>query len=403
MLGNTLDGLRDSVDQLVGLEDLSGLTDAGVADMFCEARREIDRLESLAARALACVEGRGIPYSQGATSVAAWAQWHTGQRWAEAKASFDAGIACEQLTLTAKAWADGDISASVARSICRGMQKGHEDVYGEIEEILVFFAAERNLCDLDGLIRHYVKCCDELDDREPSDKNGAHLSPVGNRWILEADLDAKGGAIVQKGLSAALDTPSEGDDRSPAKLRGDAVVRVFQSFLDHEVLGLEGGERPHVTLTITWDEIMSWLPIRALPNDPSDLAAFLTRADKAQILCDCNIARIVLGPDSQPLDVGREHRTAPLYLRRAIAQRDRHCRFPGCDRKSSWCEAHHVIPWWQDGPTNINNLVLLCPFHHHVVHRQGWTNTFDGTTYTVRNQHGTRLTQCPQHNTGPPP
>jgi hypothetical protein len=148
---------------------------------------------------------------------------------------------------------------------------------------------------------------------------------------------------------------------------------------------------------------MSWLPIRALPNDPSDLAAFRTRADKAQILCDCNIARIVLGPDSQPLDVGREHRTAPLYLRRAIAQRDRHCRFPGCDRKSSWCEAHHVIPWWQDGPTNINNLVLLCPFHHHVVHRQGWTNTFDGTTYTVRNQHGTRLTQCPQHNTGPPP
>ncbi|HEY1739608.1 MAG TPA: DUF222 domain-containing protein, partial [Acidimicrobiia bacterium] len=378
MLGTTLDGLRDMVDALVGLEDLSGLTDAGLADTFIDVCREIDRLESVAARLLVGVEGRGIPYSQGATSVAAWAQWHTGQRWAEAKASFDAGIACEQLTLTAKAWAQGEISASLARTICRGMRKGYEDVYREIEEALVFFAAERNVCDLDGIIRHYTKCCDEADDREPADRNGLHISPVGGRWHVNGDFDAKDGKTIDTAVSAALDTPRDGDERSSAKLRADAWVRIARFFMDHGELGLEGGERPHVTLTISWDEIMSWLPIRALPNDPSDLAAFLTRADKAQILCDCNVARIVLGPDSQPLDVGREHRTAPLYLRRAIAQRDRHCRFPGCDRKANRCEAHHVIPWWQDGPTNINNMILLCPFHHHVVHRQGWTNTFDG-------------------------
>ena len=89
-------------------------------------------------------------------------------------------------------------------------------------------------------------------------------------------------------------------------------------------------------------------------------------------------------------------------MRRAITQRDRGCRFPGCDRKASWCEAHHVEPWQHGGPTNINNLVLLCAFHHHVVHRQGWTNTFNGTTYTIHNDHGTRLNQCPQRSTGPP-
>ena len=52
---------------------------------------------------------------------------------------------------------------------------------------------------------------------------------------------------------------------------------------------------------------------KAVPSDPSDLAAFLTRADRDQILCDCNVARIILGPDSQPLDVGREKRTVPRW------------------------------------------------------------------------------------------
>ncbi|HEY3834373.1 MAG TPA: HNH endonuclease signature motif containing protein, partial [Acidimicrobiia bacterium] len=68
--------------------------------------------------------------------------------------------------------------------------------------------------------------------------------------------------------------------------------------------------------------------------------------------------------------------------------------------RSSWCEAHHVIPWWAGGATNLDNLVLLCSFHHHVVHRQGWTNIFDGTSYTITNPDNLVLTPCPQRNNG---
>jgi len=39
----------------------------------------------------------------------------------------------------------------------------------------------------------------------------------------------------------------------------------------------------------------------------------------------------------------------------------------------------------------VHNLLLLCSFHHHVVHRTGWTNEFDGITYTIHNQHGTKI------------
>ena len=56
--------------------------------------------------------------------------------------------------------------------------------------------------------------------------------------------------------------------------------------------------------------------------------------------------------------------------RSALAVRDRHCRFPGCDRPGSWCDAHHVWHWSEGGPTDLDNLVLLCRRHHRMLHRR---------------------------------
>ena len=386
-VGDDLEALAATVSRLAGT-DLSACPDGLLAEAFIDLRREVDRLEALAARVLVAVEGRTIPYGEGAVSVAAWAQWRTGQRWADAKASFDAGLACEQLPLTAKAWAQGEISASTARTICRGLRPGHEQVYRQIEDTLVYFAAEHDMAELDGLIGYYRKCCDSLDDREPADRNGLFLSPVGDRSALKGDLDALAGAVVTEALDAAMDPPSDGDTRTPARRRADALVRICRFFLDHEDLPMEGGEAPHVGIVFPWDQIQDWLPCPLVPHDPTSLAALLSGAQRDQLLCDSNIARIILGPHSQPLDVGREQRTAPRSIRRAVAQRDRHCRYPGCDRRPNRCEVHHVIAWQHGGPTTLNNLILLCPFHHHTVHRQGWTNTFNGTTYTIHNADG---------------
>lgn len=54
-------------------------------------------------------------------------------------------------------------------------------------------------------------------------------------------------------------------------------------------------------------------------------------------------------------------------LRRAVAIRDSHCRFPRCDRPHGWCDAHHVMHWADGGPTALQNLVLLCRPHHRMV------------------------------------
>jgi hypothetical protein len=75
---------------------------------------------------------------------------------------------------------------------------------------------------------------------------------------------------------------------------------------------------------------------------------------------------------SAVLDYGHASRTITPPMWAALGIRDRHCRYKGCDRPAAWCEAHHVRPWITDGPTNLQNLVLLCTRHHHLLHRPGW-------------------------------
>ena len=66
-----------------------------------------------------------------------------------------------------------------------------------------------------------------------------------------------------------------------------------------------------------------------------------------------------------PLNLGRTRRIATRGQSAAFIARDAGCSFPGCDRAPEWSERHHVIPWIEGGPTDLNNLTLLCVYHHH--------------------------------------
>ncbi len=92
-------------------------------------------------------------------------------------------------------------------------------------------------------------------------------------------------------------------------------------------------------------------------------------SELARALCDCDIARIVLSADAVPVDLGRTQRLYPATHRRAVILRDRHCGWDGCAVPASYCDVHH-IRWWDrdNGPTSLDNAVLLCSHHHHVVH-----------------------------------
>ncbi len=97
---------------------------------------------------------------------------------------------------------------------------------------------------------------------------------------------------------------------------------------------------------------------------------------------------------SLPLDTGSATEQVPAHLRRAVIARDRHCAFPGCEQPPAGCQVHHVRPRSRGGPTCLDNLMLLCSFHHLLaVHRWGWALTLhpDGTVTAVSPDGGRAL------------
>ena len=86
-----------------------------------------------------------------------------------------------------------------------------------------------------------------------------------------------------------------------------------------------------------------------------------------RLLCDCEVLPVVMNGRSAILDAGRSRRLVTPDIRAALDVRDEGCVFPGCDKPPSACEAHHILPWWAHGHTELANLVLLCPHHHGII------------------------------------
>jgi len=103
-----------------------------------------------------------------------------------------------------------------------------------------------------------------------------------------------------------------------------------------------------------------------------ELGAPISAALARRLACDAKVIPVVLGSNSEPLDVGRATRAWPLGVRRALEARDQGCAFPGCDRPATWCDAHHIVWWVRGGPSSLDNGVLLCRRHHTLVHQDHW-------------------------------
>jgi hypothetical protein len=119
-----------------------------------------------------------------------------------------------------------------------------------------------------------------------------------------------------------------------------------------------------------------------------------------RLACDASVRRVVMAGRSEPLDVGRRTPVASPAIRRAVMVRDRRCRFPGCGRPKTWCDAHHVVHWADGGPTSVANLILLCRRHHRLVH-EGFTLELEDRRPVFRRPDGTVLEEVAEER-GPP-
>ncbi len=211
------------------------------------------------------------------------------------------------------------------------------------------------------------------DDRELAEPlNELHLATRRNgRLALRGEFDPEASALITAVLSPLAKPRPAGDtgpdQRTAAERHGDALVEVFHLTAGSDSLPREGGEKPHVLVTVSLDALRT-----SIGHATLDGIGPLDAESARRIACDARVIPVVLGSRSEPLDLGRSGYTVPTALRRALVLRDRGCAFPGCDRTHRQCHSHHVRHWADDGPTEIDNLVLLGGRHHRLIHHSDW-------------------------------
>ena len=282
---------------------------------------------------------------------------------------------------TQQALADGAITPQHARIIAEAAE--HTAV-GEAE---LLAAAEREPTDVFGhTVRDHVNrrtAEEDLQERRRRQRARRELSikqQSDGMYKLFGLFDPIAGARIETALAAATRKLRRGEDpadrATPAQRSADALEILITR---------QGGAKPQSTTLIVianYDVIAERLHDAALV-DGTPLAA----DELLQLALEARIVPALFDTAGQPLWLGRENRDATEAQRLALFARDRRC--IGCAATHNWCQPHHERPWEHGGPTDIDNLCLLCSdCHHRRVHNNGASiETAANGRRTLRDPH----------------
>ena len=392
-----VDGIGSVVEALRATP-LDELPAARLEERFAELHRAVEQLELERLRLLAEIERRGLFARHGHLSVASWLAARFRVAWGEAQHDARVARSLGNMPSTQRALEDGEVSLSAARVLVK-VRQVDPDSFGDDEAQLVEAARIHSMGDLQRVAaywREQVEHDRPVDaDDERRARRALHAS-VSFMGMVRVDgaLDPETGETLLSALSAVLDAEARGqsdDRRSPAQRRADALGEICRQWLDGAERPQVAGERPHVSLMVDVDTVRGIHHEAGASDAGSDRGTHARRYHRGrigvmselghigpvpprlarQLACDASVMRVVMAGGSEPLDVGRRTAVVSPAMRRAVIARDRHCQFPGCDRPSSWCDAHHVVHWADGGPTSVTNLMLLCRRHHRMVHARG--------------------------------
>jgi len=355
-------------------EDIDPLSDAAIGDDLVDVRRTIDRLEFQFSRRLDLFARRKGYAGLGFVSVVAWLR--RACRLMPGAASQRAEMASNLSSLqdTIAAFAAGDIGFHHAAVIAHSVTEIGVEAVARQESTLLEAAHTLDPKYLSYVTLHLRHCEDPDGALAAANKNYErrylHLSQTFDGvFVIDGRLDAEGGATLRAALNALDESFKADDKRSGSQRRADALVELARQRLDAGNLPEVGGQKPHLTVTAS---IATLMKDPGAPAGDLEWSQPITAETVRRIACDCAMTRVLLDARSEPIDVGRCTRTFPPALRRALVVRDKHCRFPGCDRPADWCDGHHLISWIDGGETNLGNTCLLCRRHHRFVHELGW-------------------------------
>ncbi len=386
-------------------------------DAWFAALKRLDGASSaIRARLIACLQRSRTSQDSGHSGAPSYLREHLGVSGREASKQDSLARDLQHLPGTAAALAAGDIGPEQAGAIGQASRRGVLGTPEETEELLLPVARDGSS---DGLRRH-IRDAEHRVDRDSLKKQErrqqALRSASLNRradgmWEFFARLPSEPGEQLAVALEAYRtpdppDTPMA-EQRSSDKRTADALSDLIRATLQRGA-PITGGIRPQLNVTIP----IELLAPGADGAGTTDHGGVLSGEAVQRLSCDADVRWILTRGATEVLDVGRTKRRWTRPQRRALVVRDGGCRGPGCDRPPAWCDAHHVQWWSQDGPTSLDNGLLLCRRHHRLVHDDGWSVEHDARTgrATFTSPTGREVTTWPHRLThavdasgGPPP
>jgi hypothetical protein len=351
--------------------EFDGLSDDELHAGLAADAREVARIEARRLRRIAEIEARRSFEDEGYRSITSFVAHRCGISGGRAAGLVRVARALLQMPHTRAALDRGDIDLVAVRRLAAAQQV-NPPLFSEIEATLVEAARDQE----PRVFRRIVDLWSQNAapeaalDREDGLRERRRLSvseTFEGMWRVDGDLDPESGAIVKTALDALTDRTNldESDTRTPGQARADAFTDLCRDHLDHGDTPFIGGEKPHLSIVVDVDALSGG---DARFCEIQDIGVLTTSRTARRHACDSSICRIVVNGDSEILDLGRRTRTISPALRRALIARDGGCVVGGCQVPARWTDAHHVQHWIDGGPTALWNLVLLCRFHHTLVH-----------------------------------
>ncbi len=372
--------------------------------------RQINALQAEVALCVAEYDRRGLADDRHALTTSQWLAHTANMTKAAASSLIRTGRALDHMPTAAELATQGKITAPAVRKLAAAHDR-HPEAYPLHEQVLAEAATYLAPRDLRRAISHWEQQVAYPDAvAEVTSKRRRRRLSINQTWdgmyAVSGELDPETGHVVSTALRARveMDNLDPDDPRTHPQKMADALADVCRYSLDHDGHpASSAGTKPHITVEIDYATLAGGPNAGDSPRPDADTGAGpdigvgidasvgvdgdvgadvgvsarpLPEIDGLpvdhqtirKLACDASIVRMVIGPESEVLDVGRTTRTVPSATRRALDRRDRGCTWAGCDAPPQWCDAHHIEHWADGGETNLSNLRLLCRRHHTATH-----------------------------------
>ncbi len=312
----------------------------------------------------------------GSTSCAEWLAVTTGRMFGTARENVRVAHALEDLPLTSREMKLGKLSYTKVRTMTRVATR-------ETEKTLLKYARAGSAAKLEQIVRgwKHLSRDGELTAEEARHQSRAFSVVIDGdgMYVMRGRLEPEVGAVLMRAIEAASDAlyREESPDARPRsrQRRADAAGLVAERALAAGFGGESGTRAERFQVAVHTE--MATLEKDGEPGRSEVDGVRVSAESSRRLACDAAVVPMT-HRDGAVMGVGRKTRTIPPHIRRALEERDRGCRYPGCG--SRFTEAHHVTHWADGGETSLANTVLLCRRHHRVVH--------EGRTRMALNREG---------------